>query len=91
MDQRPTIHHRTKAAIGREREAKRNYASKEIDFLRDRRLSLIFDRLRDASCIIDIGERMVSLFNFPFFYPVTTNFSFFLPTLKNTREIRCER
>lgn len=67
MDQRPTIHHRTKAAIGREREAKRNYASKEIDFLRDRRLSLIFDRLRDASCIIDIGERMVSLLNFPFF------------------------
>lgn len=67
MDQRPTIHHRTKAAIGREREAKRNYASKEIDFLRDRRLSLIFDRLRNASCIIDIGERMVSLLNFPFF------------------------
>lgn len=67
MDQRPTIHHRTKAAIGREREAKRNYASKEIDFLRDRRLSLIFDRLRDASYIIDIGERMVSLLNFPFF------------------------
>lgn len=67
MDQRPTIHHRTKAAIGKEREAKRNYASKEIDFLRDRRLSLIFDRLRDASCIIDIGERMVSLLNFPFF------------------------
>lgn len=67
MDQRPTIHHRTKAAIGREREAKRNYASKEIDFLRDRRLSLIFDRLRNASCIIDIGKRMVSLLNFPFF------------------------
>lgn len=34
---------------------------------RDCRLSLIFDRLRDASCIIDIGERMVSLLNFPFF------------------------
>lgn len=76
MDQRPTIHHRTKAAIGREREAKRNYASKEIDFLRDRRLSLIFDRLRDASFIIDIGERMVSLLNFPFF--LSSYYKFFI-------------
>lgn len=72
----------------RQRKGSKEKLCIEGGFLRDRRLSLIFDRLRDASCIIDILEILVE---FPFFfYPVTTNFLFFLPTLKNTREIRCE-